>query len=47
MRVQLVHGDEVIADSDEAGGLAAATKAFKGWVREQYFKEAVPATAAA
>lgn len=29
MRVQLVHGDEVIADSESAGGLAAACATFK------------------
>eukprot|EP00197_Chlamydomonas_leiostraca_P012787 CAMPEP_0202859018 /NCGR_PEP_ID=MMETSP1391-20130828/1317_1 /ASSEMBLY_ACC=CAM_ASM_000867 /TAXON_ID=1034604 /ORGANISM="Chlamydomonas leiostraca, Strain SAG 11-49" /LENGTH=626 /DNA_ID=CAMNT_0049538015 /DNA_START=77 /DNA_END=1957 /DNA_ORIENTATION=- len=38
MRVVLVHGDEVIADSDN-GGLAAAVKTFKGWVRKQFFGE--------
>ena len=30
MRVQLVHGDETIADSEEAGGLAAACDKFQG-----------------
>ena len=40
MRVQLVHGDETIADSEEAGGLAAACDKFRGWVRQQYFQEA-------
>ncbi len=39
MRVQLVHGDETIADSEEAGGLAAACHKFQGWVRQQYFQE--------
>lgn len=32
MRVMLVHGDEVVSDSNEAG-LAAACKKFKGWVK--------------
>ena len=44
MRVQLVHGDEVIADSEKAGGLAAACATFKGWVRKEYFEDA-PSTA--
>lgn len=39
MRVQLVHGDEVIADSSTAGGLAAACATFKSWVRQEYFKD--------
>ena len=43
MRVVLVHGAEVIADSGPAGGadaaqrFAAATAAFKAWVRRTYF----------
>ena len=40
MRVQLVHGDEVIADSEQAGGLAAACATFKAWVRAHYFQDA-------
>lgn len=32
MRVVLVHGDEVIADSDGDGGLVAACSKFKTWV---------------
>mmetsp|Transcript_43714 Transcript_43714/g.139326 ORF Transcript_43714/g.139326 Transcript_43714/m.139326 type:complete len:349 (+) Transcript_43714:1235-2281(+) len=38
MRVVLVHGDEVISDSQD-GGFSAACDAFKGWVRRTYFKE--------
>lgn len=47
MRVRLVHGDEVIADSEEAGGLNAANTIFKGWVRRTFFKEGVEGTAPA
>jgi len=36
MRVQLVHGDEVISDSAEAGGLAEACRQFKSWVQKTY-----------
>ncbi|KAL6764974.1 oligoendopeptidase [Haematococcus lacustris] len=36
MRVLLVHGDEVIADSADAG-LAAAVAKFKAWVRATFF----------
>lgn len=32
MRVLLVHGDEVIADSQNPGGLAGACAEYKGWV---------------
>lgn len=39
MRVRLVHGDEVIADSAE-GGLAEAVKAFNAWVRARFFTAA-------
>ena len=38
MRILLVHGDEVIADSKESGVLAACSK-FKAWVRKHYFNE--------
>jgi len=41
MRVMLVHGDEVIADSGAgagAAGLAAANAKFKTWVRATFFK---------
>ena len=40
MRVRLVHGDEVIADTAADGALAAACAKFKSWVRQQYFGEA-------
>lgn len=40
MRVVLVHGDEVISDSETAGSFQKACAAFKAWVREQYFKGA-------
>lgn len=47
MRVVLAHGAEVIADSGPPGGgaqgLAAATRAFKAWVREKYFPETAAA----
>ncbi len=37
MRVRLVHGDELLADSDSDGGFAAAAAKFKLWVRTRYF----------
>ena len=43
MRVQLVHGDELIADSATDGGLVGADAKFKTWLAEV----AVPAAAAA
>ncbi|KAF5828250.1 oligoendopeptidase [Dunaliella salina] len=36
MRVRLVHGDELISDSND-GGLANAVQKFKAWVRARYF----------
>ena len=39
MRVILVHGDDVIADSQEDGSLQAACAKFKQWVRKTYFGE--------
>ncbi|MEW5318707.1 MAG: hypothetical protein WDW38_009905 [Sanguina aurantia] len=36
MRVILVHGDEVIGDSETDGGLAGATTKFKSWVQAKY-----------
>jgi hypothetical protein len=35
MRVLLVHGDEMIADSNDAGGLVAACASFSKWVEQQ------------
>jgi len=37
MRVILVHGDAVIADSSTDGGLLAACRKFKAWVRATFF----------
>lgn len=37
MRVVLVHGDEVIGDSEADGGLAAACDKFKKWVYKEYY----------
>lgn len=37
MNVIMVHGDEVIADSREAGGYQGACSTFKKWVRAKYF----------
>lgn len=37
MRVRLVHGDEVISDSETDGGFQGACAKFKAWVRQQYF----------
>ena len=39
MRVLLVHGDDVIADSQADGSLQAACSKFKQWVRKTYFNE--------
>ena len=39
MRVRLVHGDEVIADTATDGGLAAACAKFKAFVRRTCFGE--------
>ena len=36
MRVRLVHGDEVISDSEADGGLVAACSTFKEWVHKKY-----------
>ncbi|GFR51274.1 hypothetical protein Agub_g13582 [Astrephomene gubernaculifera] len=40
MRVRLVHGDEVIADSAEEGGLAGACERFKSWVGATFLEPA-------
>eukprot|EP00879_Flechtneria_rotunda_P029429 GHRR01031834.1.p1 GENE.GHRR01031834.1~~GHRR01031834.1.p1 ORF type:complete len:136 (+),score=27.46 GHRR01031834.1:367-774(+) len=37
MRVRLVHGDELISDSETDGGFQGACAKFKAWVRQQYF----------
>jgi len=39
MRVRLVHGDELISDSADAGGLAGACQKFKEWVGATYFQQ--------
>ncbi|KAG2444565.1 hypothetical protein HXX76_001310 [Chlamydomonas incerta] len=39
MRVRLVHGDEVISDSETDGGLAGACDKFKVWVDKTYLAE--------
>lgn len=36
LQVILVHGDEVIGDSAQAGGLRGACAAFKAWVHKTY-----------
>lgn len=36
MHVILVHGDEVIADSEEAGSISAATDKYKLWLRKAF-----------
>lgn len=36
MRVRLVDGDELIADSDTDGGFQGACGKFKDWVRAKY-----------
>lgn len=36
MRVVLVHGDEVISDSETNGGFQGACAAFKSWVQQKY-----------
>lgn len=41
MRVLLVHGDEMVADSSQ-GGLAKACDEYRAWIRQKW-----PATAAA
>lgn len=38
MRVRLVHGPQVIADSAVDGGLGGACAKFAAWVRETYFE---------
>jgi hypothetical protein len=43
MRAVFVHGDEVIADSESAGGYVEATKEFKKWVNANWPKTAVAA----
>ncbi|KXZ48820.1 hypothetical protein GPECTOR_25g405 [Gonium pectorale] len=40
MRVRLVHGDELISDSAEDGGLAGACDKFKAWVDKTYLTKA-------
>lgn len=37
MRVRLVDGDVLIADSDTDGGFVRACEKFKEWVRAKYF----------
>lgn len=37
MRVRLVHGDDLISDSETDGGFQQACSKFKAWVRQQYF----------
>lgn len=37
MRVRLVDGDVLIADSDTDGGFQGACAKFKAWVRAKYF----------
>ena len=40
MRIRLVHGDELIADSGADGGsIQKACAQFKAWVRKHYFEE--------
>jgi hypothetical protein len=40
MRIRLVHGDELIADSGADGGsIQEACAQFKEWVRKHYFEE--------
>lgn len=36
MRIRLVHGDELVADTDADGGLAAACAKYKAWIRERW-----------
>lgn len=36
MHVILVHGDEVIADSEEAGSIQAATQQYKQWLQKTF-----------
>jgi hypothetical protein len=36
MRVMLVHGDEVISDSETDGGFQGACAKFKSWVQQMY-----------
>ncbi len=40
MRIRLVHGDDVIADSATDGGVVKACNKFKEWVRRHYFASA-------
>jgi len=46
MRVLLVHGDEQVADSQEAG-LAAACEQYKQWLRKAFPQKPAAADAAA
>lgn len=46
MRVRLVDGDELIADSDADGGFQGACAKFKDWVRAKYFNGAAGAATA-
>ena len=39
MRVLLVHGDEVIADSQADGSLAAACNKYKAWIQQHWPRE--------
>ncbi|GIL49198.1 hypothetical protein Vafri_5347 [Volvox africanus] len=43
MHVRLVNGDELIADSEADGSLAAACDKFKAWVDEKYFAKSTTA----
>lgn len=36
MRVLLVHGDELVADTEADGGLAAACAKYKAWIRKNW-----------
>ena len=36
MHVILVHGDEVIADSEKAGSIQAATAQYKDWLNKTF-----------
>eukprot|EP00877_Chromochloris_zofingiensis_P006150 jgi/Chrzof1/1789/Cz10g21060.t1 len=39
MHVRLVDGDDIIADSEQDGGLEQACAKFKSWVRNKYFND--------
>ncbi len=36
MHVVLVHGDDIIADSEKAGSIQAATTLYKEWLRRTW-----------